>query len=153
MGWTFEETWFEVGQGQQISLNRPNLFWAPLTPIHWVSRFFLRQPGHEAVHSPSSGTDAKNEWWRASTTPPPTKCFNGVHRDNFSVTFTENILMIRAIVRVWRMLSLLGHYLKETHPFFLGHHVTGFEEPEDLYTYTTLTVGTHAHVSHSKKQI
>jgi len=25
---------------------------------------------------------------------------NGVHRDNFGVTFTENILMIRAIVRV-----------------------------------------------------
>jgi len=66
MGWTFEESWFDVGQGQQTSPNRSNLLWAPPAPIHWVPSFFLRQPGHEAVHSSSSGTDAKNEWGHAS---------------------------------------------------------------------------------------
>jgi len=50
MACTFEESWFDSGQGKEISPNRSNLLWAPPTSIHWVPRFFLRQPGHEAVH-------------------------------------------------------------------------------------------------------
>jgi hypothetical protein len=100
MCWKFEKSWFDAGKGKQISPNRSNWLWAPFTLIHLVLRFFLRQPGHEAERSLSSGTGAKNELGHASTTTPPPISLNGVHRDTFSVTFTENILMIRAIIRI-----------------------------------------------------
>jgi hypothetical protein len=86
---------FELLQGLGIFLfslgSKPNLG-STLLPIQWgpgAPPQGVKQPGHEADHSPQSSVEVKNACKYIS--PPPTSSWRGAqlkHRDNFDFTFT-----------------------------------------------------------------
>jgi hypothetical protein len=80
-GWEF----FSSPQHPDWLLGLPSLF----NGYEGLFSLEVKQPGHEADHTPPSSTEVKNAW--SCTSTPNTPSWHGAQlkpRDNFTFTFT-----------------------------------------------------------------